>query len=169
MALPKKLKNFILFNNGNSYLGEVPEVSPPKLGRKTEDYRAGGMAGPIKLDQGMEGLEMEWTAAGYLRDVFAQWGVLKHDGVMLRFAGALQADDTEEAVAVEIVARGRHTEIDFGKAKAGDNTEIKIKTSLSYYKLSVGGQAVIEIDLVNMVEVVDGVDRLQSIRQALGI
>ena len=168
MALPKKIKNFILFNEGNSYLGEVPEVQLPKLSRKTEDYRAGGMGGPVKLDFGMEGIELEWTAAGYLRDVFAQWGTLKHDGVMLRFTGAAQAED-EAVMAIEVIARGRHTEIDPGKSKAGDNTEIKIKTALSYYKLSIDGQAVIEIDLVNLVEVVDGVDRLQAIRQALGI
>lgn len=168
MALPKKLKNFILFNDGAAYLGEVPEVTPPKLTRKTEDYRSGGMGGPVKLDQGMEAIELEWTAAGYLREVFAQFGTLKHDGVMLRFTGAAQAED-EEVMAIEIVARGRHTEIDFGKAKAGDNTEIKIKTALSYYKLSINGSPVIEIDLVNMVEIVDGNDRLAAIRAALGI
>ncbi len=168
MALPKKLKNFILFNDGRGYLGETPEVVPPKLTRKTEDYRSGGMNGPIKLDQGMEGMELEWTAAGYLREVFAQWGILKHDGVALRFTGACQAEDAA-VMAIEIVARGRHTEIDSGKAKAGDNTEIKIKTSLSYYKLSVDGQPVIEIDFVNLVEIVDGVDRLAEIRKALGI
>ncbi|PZP30451.1 MAG: phage major tail tube protein [Roseateles depolymerans] len=168
MALPKKLKNFILFNDGRGYLGEVPEVQLPKLSRKTEDYRAGGMSGPIKLDNGMEGLELEWTAAGYLREVFAQFGTLKHDGVALRFTGACQAED-EAVMAIEVVARGRHIEIDPGKAKPGDNTEMKVKTALSYYKLSIDGKPVIEVDLVNMVEVVDGVDRLAEIRKALGI
>ena len=169
MALPRKLKNFMLFNDGNAYLGEIPEVTPPKLTRKTEDYRAGGMNGPIKFDHGMEAIEMEWTAAGYLVDALKQFGALKHDAVMLRFAGALQADDDEAVVPIEIVARGRHTEIDFGTAKAGENTEKKFKTALSYYKLSVDGSPVIEIDLVNMVEVVDGTDRLADVRAALGI
>ena len=41
MSLPKKLKNFVLFNDGNAYLGEVPEVTLPKLVTKMEDYRAG--------------------------------------------------------------------------------------------------------------------------------
>ncbi len=169
MALPKKLKNFALFNDGNSYLGEVPEVTLPKLTRKTDDYRAGGMGGSIKLDFGMEGLEAEWTAAGYLRDMLAQWGVLKHDGVMLRFAGALQADDSESVVALEVIMRGRHTEVDFGKAEAGSKTEIKVKTALTYYKVSINGAPVIEIDLVNMIEMVNGADRLQAVRQALGV
>lgn len=169
MALPRKLKNFILFNDGIRYMGEVPEVNLPKLSRKTEDYRGGGMNGPIKLDGGMEGMEMEWTAAGYLREVFAQFGTLKVDGVLLRFNGALQADDMERPQTLEVVVRGRHTEIDPGKAKAGDNTEVKIKTALSYYKLTLDGELLVEIDFVNMIENIGGVDRLAEVRAALSI
>ena len=115
MGLPRKIKNFTLFNEGLSYLGEVDEVTLPKLTRKTEDWRAGGMGGPIKADFGMEGLELEWKAGGILRDVLTQWGAMKHDAVGLRFAAALQADDSEEIQALEVVVRGRHTEIDQGK------------------------------------------------------
>ncbi len=169
MSLPRKLKNFVLFNDGNAYLGEVEEVTLPKLTRKMEDYRAGGMNGPVKLDQGMEALEMDWTAAGYLRTLFAQWGTTTHDGVLLRFAGALQADDLGIASPVEIIVRGRHQEIDFGNSKAGEKTEIKIKTAISYYKLTMDGVTMIELDLVNLIEVVDGIDRLAQVRLALGL
>ena len=34
MGLPRKLKNFVLFNNGIAHVGEVPEVNLPKLSRK---------------------------------------------------------------------------------------------------------------------------------------
>jgi hypothetical protein len=69
---------------------------------------------------------------------------------------------------VEIVVRGRHSEIDFGSAKAGEDTEFKVKTACSYYKLSINGATVIEIDLLNMVEVIDGTDRLAAQRRAIG-
>lgn len=169
MGLPRKLKNFVLFNDGNSYLGEVDEVTLPKLARKTEDWRSGGMNGPIKADFGIEGLELEWKAGGLLRDTLEQFGALKHDAVLLRFAGALQADDSEEVQALEVVVRGRHTEIDFGNAKPGDKSEFKVKTAASYYKLSIDNAVVIEIDLVNMVEIVGGIDRLEAVRAALGV
>ena len=169
MGLPRKIKNFALFNEGLSYLGEVDEVTLPKLTRKTEDWQAGGMAGPIKADMGMEGLELEWKAGGILRDVLTQWGAIKHDAVGLRFAAALQSDDSEEIQSLEVVVRGRHTEIDQGKAKAGDKTEFTVKSALSYYKLSIDNEVLIEIDLVNMVEVVDGIDRLEGVRNALGV
>lgn len=168
MALPRKLRNYLLFNDGAAYIGEVFEVILPKLQRKMEEYQAGGMTGPIKLDFGMQGLELQWTAAGYIRDVFAQWGAGTHDAVQLRFAGALQGDDGLVG-QLEVVVRGRHEEIDSGTAKAADKTELKIKTTLSYYQLRIDNMPVIEIDLVNMVEIVDGVDRLAEIRAALGI
>ena len=169
MGLPKKLKNFALFNDGVSYVGEVEEVTLPKLTRKMEKYRSGGMAGEVELDFGAEAMEMDWKCAGWIEGLLAQWGTPKHNGALLRFAGAVQADDSEGVDALEIVVRGRHKEFDPGKAKAGDKTEITIKTAISYYKLTLNGKVLIEIDVVNMVEVVNGVDRLQQVRAALGV
>lgn len=169
MGLPRKIKNFATFVDGVSYAGEMPEVTLPKLTRKMDDYRSGGMNAPVKADFGMDGMEAELTAAGYMSDLFKSWGTLRHDGVMLRFSGALQADDGENVDALEIVMRGRFSEIDPGSAKAGEATAIKYKAALSYYKLTINGETLIEIDAVNMVEMVNGVDRLAEVRAALGI
>lgn len=169
MGLPRKIKNFATFVDGVSYAGEMPEVTLPKLARKMDDYRSGGMNATVKADFGMEGMEAELTAAGYMSDLFKSWGTLRHDGVMLRFAGALQADDGENVDALEIVMRGRFSEIDPGSAKAGEATAIKYKAALSYYKLTINGETLIEIDAVNMIEMVSGVDRLAEVRAALGI
>ena len=65
MALPRKLKNFIVFKDGISYQGQAPEVTLPVLTRKMEDYQAGGMGGPVKQDIGMEALSMEYKMAGW--------------------------------------------------------------------------------------------------------
>jgi len=169
MGLPKKLKNFALFVDGVSYVGETEEITLPKLTRKMEKYRSGGMAGEIELDLGSEAMEMDWKAAGWITDILKQWGTTTHNGVLLRFAGALQSDDAETVDSLEIVVRGRHKEFDPGKAKGGDKTELTIKSAISYYKLTVNGTALIEIDVVNMIELVDGVDRMQQVRAALGI
>lgn len=169
MALPKKIKNFALFVDGESYVGEVTEVTLPKLTRQTEDFRAGGMSGPIKSDMGMEGLELQWKAAGFIRSLLAQWGIRTTAGVLLRFAGALQSDDTNGIDSLEVVVRGKHTEMDFGTAKAGDPTEIQITSALSYYRLSLNGQAIIEIDLPNLVEIVNGQDLMADVRTAIGL
>lgn len=169
MSLPRKLKNLNLFGDGESFIGQVTEVKLPTLTRKMEAYRGGGMSGEVDHDHGQEKIELESKFGGFMLPILRQYGVTRHDGVQLRFAGAYQRDDTGAVDAVEVVVRGRHTEIDAGTAKAGDDTEFSVKTSCSYYKLSVNGVTEIEIDLVNMVEIVNGVDRLADQRRAIGL
>ena len=169
MGLPRKIKNFATFVDGVSYLGEMPEVSLPKLARKMDDYRSGGMNAPVKADFGMEGMEAEFTAAGYMSDLFKTWGELRHDGGLLRCTGTLQSDDSEGRDGLESVMRSRFSEIDPGSAKAGEGTELKYKAALSYYKLTINGETLIEIDAVNMIEMVNGTDRLAEVRAALGV
>lgn len=169
MGLPRKLKNMTLFNDGVNLMGEVTEVSLPKLKRKMEEYRAGGMNGSVKTDHGMEGLELQWKCGGLMEQVLRQFGTIGHAGVLLRFAGAYQRDDSPAVDAVQVVVRGRHEEIDPGSAKPGDNTEFSVTSTLSYYKLTINNVDVIEIDLVNMIEKVNGVDMLAAQRRAMGV
>lgn len=169
MSLPRKLKNYNFYNEGESYLGRTSEIVLPKLTAKMEEWRGGGMDAPIDIDLGMEKLTMEWTTGGYEIQVMKQFGMLRHDAVGLRFAGGLQGEDSDVVHAVEIVTRGRHSEIDFGTAKAGDDTAIKIVSTLSYYRLSVDGEVLVEIDVVGMRKVIGGEDRLEGMRTALGL
>lgn len=110
MALPKKLKMMNLFNEGNSYLGQTGEVTLPKLGRKLEDWRGGGMNGSVKVDLGLSDdiTEFEWKLGGIDLTVLEQFATPTVSGLGLRFAGSYQQDDTGETTAVEIVVRGRH-------------------------------------------------------------
>ena len=169
MGLPRKLKNFATFVDGTNYMGEMPEVTLPTLSRKMEEYRAGGMNGPIDLDFGQEKMEAELKGAGWIKGLMDKWGAGTHDASLLRFAGAVQSDDSEAIQAVEVVMRGRLKEVDPGSAKAGEMTERTYKSSLSYYKATVDGTVELEIDLVNLVEVVNGDDRLSATRAALGV
>lgn len=169
MSLPRKLRNFNLFHNGESYAGQIPELTLPKLSRKMEDYQAGGMSGPVKTDQGQEAIQFEWTAGGFIKTALQQYGALKHDAVLLRFAGAYRAEDSTTHDSIEVIVRGRHQEIDFGTAKLKDDTAHKFTTVASYYKLSVNNSPIIEFDFVNMIENVNGVDLLQDLRTAIGL
>jgi len=171
MAMPRKLKNLNLFNDGNNYLGVCKSCTLPPLGRKMESYRGGGMNGPVKADLGMadDGIQFAWKTGGLDLIVLRQFGAIKASGVMLRFAGSYQQDDTGDYTDVEIVVRGRHETVEMGEAKAGDDTEHSITTTCTYYKLTVDGETLIEIDLLNFIEIIDGEDRLAAQRKALGI
>lgn len=66
MAMPRKLKNMNLFNDGGSYQGLVKSCTLPPLARKMEPFRGGGMNGPVKADLGHDddGIQFEWTVGG---------------------------------------------------------------------------------------------------------
>lgn len=169
MALPNSLKNFNAFNDGVSFMGVIEELKLPKLSRKFEEFRGGGMDGPVSLDMGQEKLEIEQICSGFVLDAYKAYGCTSASGVMIRFAGAYQREDTGDVQAVEIVVRGRHQEIDGGDAKVGDKGKTTIKSALTYYKLTVDGKEVIEIDLLNFVFKVDGKDMMDKQRKAIGL
>jgi P2 family phage contractile tail tube protein len=134
-----------------------------------EEYRAGGMNGPVSVDLGMEKIEMTHTYGGLMRDIFREFGISNASGILMHFTGAYQRDDTEAVDSVDIVVLGRHSEIDAGSAKAGEDTEFKVTSQLSYYKLTVNGTTEVEIDLENFIEIVGGIDRLAEQRTAIGL
>ncbi|MDC8757501.1 phage major tail tube protein [Janthinobacterium fluminis] len=169
MGLPRKLKNFNLFQNGVSFMGMVPEVTLPKLSRKMEEYRAGGMSGPVMVDFGNEALSLEWSAGGLIAEALKQYGAKSHGAVQLRFAGAYQEDDDGSVAAVEAVVRGRYKEIDMGTAKMADDTTHKYSMACSYYKLTIDGAVIIELDFMSGTESIGGASTNDAIRKAIGL
>ncbi|EJG4771922.1 phage major tail tube protein, partial [Salmonella enterica] len=47
MAVPHKIQFFTCFVNGENEIGKVTSLTLPKLTRKTESYRGGGMMGAV--------------------------------------------------------------------------------------------------------------------------
>lgn len=169
MALPKILKDFNLFGDGNNWQGQIPELTLPELARRMVEYEGGGMDGPIEVDQGAERQVFEWTAGGMIVEIFDTWGSPIHDAALLRLTGSYESDETGETIPVEIVMRGRHKSIALGDASKGDNNQISVTTTLSYFKLTVDGEAIIERDVPGMVFRVRGEDRYAQRRQNLGV
>lgn len=170
MALPKTLKHFNLFVDGRGYAGRIEEVQLPKLSRKMIEYSAGGMLGPIELDMGMEKLEGEITLAEFSRELLNTFGICDAEGVLMRFRGAAISDDADcTTTAIEVVMRGRFKEIDMGSAKPGDKGQMKLSYTLTRFEYSENDAKVIEIDLINMIETINGVDRTKQVRDALAL
>lgn len=168
MGMPNKLKNFNLFGDGNIWKGLIDSVTLPKLTRKVEEWRGGGMHGPVEVDFGLEKLEMSFKAGGLLVEAFRAFGATTHKSNQWRFAGAYQDDADGSVKACEVLVYGRVKEIDAGDAKAGDDTEHTHSIAVSYYKLTVDSAEVIEIDMPGLVFKVDGADVLGAIRTAIG-
>lgn len=167
MGLPRTLVNINAFAAGSSYLGVIAEFEQPKLAIATEDWRGGGMAGSVKLDKGVEPMEATLTLGGHEKGLIRQFGTTSVEGVRLRLVAAYRADDGTPAQAVEIYIGGRFTEIDMGKDKPGDQTEHKYSCAVAYYRRVVDGRTEVEIDMVQGVFLVDGIDRYAEIMAIL--
>lgn len=167
MGLPSKLKNMLVATNGQPHAGEASKVKLPVLSRDMDEYKAGGMLGPVKWDKGMKAIEIEHEYGGLVPSIFSGFGSTRVDGEMIRFTGAYQSDSAGGYDSVEVIVRGRHEEIDMGDAEVGGDTKQTVKTTCSYYKLSVNRRVLVEIDMIGMICIIDGVDRAAELREAL--
>jgi len=166
--LPRVLRNFNLFVNGIGYAGRVTEAELPELSVKTEEHRGGGMDGVAEIDLGMEALGAKLTFAEYVPDILKSFGKLDGNAVRIQLRGALQRDG-EPAIACIVDLHGGFKKNGMGSWKAGDLATNEVEMSVRYYKLSIGGEDLIEVDVDNMRRVIGGVDELASIRAAIGL
>ncbi|AZP49575.1 phage major tail tube protein [Rahnella aquatilis] len=171
MALPGKLKQFNIFVDGVSMIGVAEELTLPKFTRKTQTYRGGGMLASVDVDLGFDdgALDMDITVGGISVELLGKMGMDTADGMQLRFAGAYQDDSTAGIVTCEIQVRGRFTETDWGTAKVGDDTSHKYTLKNTYCKITVNDAVVLEVDALNFIHVVNGVDKAAAMRKALGL
>lgn len=167
MGLPRKLVNINAYADGLSFLGQIAEFEEPKLAIATDDWRGGGMLGPVKMDMGLEAQEATLTMGGHTASLIRKFGTTAVDGVQLRLVAAYRADDGTAAQAVEIYLGGRFSEIDLGKGKPGEGTEHKYTVPVAYYRRVVDGVVEVTIDMVNGIFEVDGVDRYAEIMAIL--
>lgn len=168
IQLPRVLKNMNLFVDGRGYAGRIDEIQLPKLTLKTEEHRAGGMDVPVEIDLGMDKLEAELTISDYDPEVYKLFGLLDLKPVQITIRGAIQAQG-EDAKPVVVNLRGGWREIDAGTWKPGDKSTLKVSVAASYYKLTIDGQEVVEVDAINLVRKVGGVDQMEAIRAAIGL
>ncbi len=166
--IPEVLSNCAAFIDGVSFAGEVPTLTLPKLTKKTDDYQGGGMSAPIEMGMGLEKLEAAFTTNGVRRESLKFFGLADQTACNAVFRAAYKG--LKGAVkAVTVTLRGAVKEVDMGDWKAGDKAEIKHAMSVTYYKLEIDGRVMYEIDPLNMIQVIDGVDQLAAERTALGL
>lgn len=165
--LPKILKNFNVYVDGRGYAGRLDELTLPKLTIKTEEYQGAGMSAPVDIDMGMEKLEMDLTFAEYDKELFKLFGLTNGSEIGLTIRGALHGAGEPEAIVINV--RGFFREMDFDSWTPAEKTSLKCTVSCTYYKLSIDGNELIEIDPVNMIRNVNGSDQLSKFREILQI
>lgn len=168
MAAEDILKYLNLIVDGRGYAGKIEEYSPPDLTISTEEFRGGGMDVPIDIDMGLEKLTCSFVLTSYTADILALWGVKIGAPVQLTARGSLESLDGA-ATAVVHHMQGKITSLARGTWGSGNKPSLTVTLSLRYYREVHGTRTINEIDSVNMIRIVNGVDQLAEHRRNIAL
>jgi P2 family phage contractile tail tube protein len=166
MALRTVLKNYQAFLEKVGFMGDVKEYAPPNPTVQTEDARGAGLDAALSVDMGMEPMEASLTFLTYDATVLRAWGKAD-DGREISVRGALQ-DMDGNTVSVKHILRGRIPALEQGAWVAGQIPDLKLTMKVHSYRCEHGGEVIHEIDIENAVRIIDGVDQLAALRDAIG-
>jgi len=161
------VKDFNLFIDGRGQAGKIEEIRLPKITQKTVDHLAGGMAGAVKINVGLEPLDVEFTLTQYDPGTLALFGVSQDKPVLLTVRGAVQSGVLPVGVIIRMA--GLWQEIDMGSFKKAESVKMKVKVNLTYYSLNVGGVQCYDIDMANNIFMVSGVDQNLAVKAIIGM
>lgn len=117
---------------------------------------------------GMEKLSCSFVLTSYDADVLALWGITKGNPVQMTARGSLESlDGTTTPVAHKM--RGLVLSAARGTWGSGNKPSLTITIGLRYYSETHGQRTINEIDKVNMVRIVNGVDQLAEHRANIGL
>jgi P2 family phage contractile tail tube protein len=166
-----RLTNANVYLDGSSLLGKCEEFGLPDVKAIMSEHKAIGMAGKLELPSGVDKLEAKFKWNAYYPNVLkAVHNPFK--SVSLNVRSSLETYDANGRVAqtpVRVFLRGSFKAPGADNFKQHDNVEKESMMNVTYYKLEVGDETIVEFDAIANIWIVDGVDLLLEYRANLGI
>ena len=158
-------RNFNVWLDGVSYLGQAHEIDLPNPKVKTTDYEAAGMVMPIELQQGFEKIEGKVKMPTLHPSALALFGLKIGDIRSFMATGAfVDEDGTVHSCVVHMWGFLKEVKLDTWKiAEKKMDTEYHI--SLRQFDLEMDGQPVLSMSPTDVS--VGGVSQTASVRAAL--
>jgi len=165
VALPRLLKNFNIYLDGDSYAGRCDSVTLPNITAVVESHRAGGMNGSVEVELGLELMTMQLVISDFDPQLVAHFN---QANLPITLRGSVQAQH-QKAEAVIINVRGLHKGLEFAQWQGGSKTTQTLEISLNYFRYRQKDVEYAEIDLLNMVQKIGGIDQLADDRSNIGL
>lgn len=177
------LQDFTCFIDEVGKIGTCPSFQTPEIKILTEDFRGGGMDGTIELPFGIDKIEFDFELETYDAQVFQLLGFGPGSiDVPVNFRGYIMSppasgistyssptglnSGSEQGVLIE--TRSLIKEVKPGKSEPGKKTTMTVQLVANYYKHTIAGKVVTEIDVFNKITKIGGVDRSATARGFLG-
>ena len=172
MASIKRLQEANVYLNGNSLLGQAEEVKLPDMASKMSEHKALGMVAGMELFAGIEKMVAEFKWSSYFADTMVATAN-PFNAVDMQVRSSLRtfggSGEVTSETPVVVYLKGTFTQSGTGTFKQHDPTDIPSKMSVKYMRQVVNGREILEIDVMNNIFKVDGVDLLETYRTNLGI
>lgn len=168
MMTPQLINRFNIYRNGTKLIGVSGEVELPEVTNLTDTIEGAGTGGNLEvaaigLTDKMD-IKIPYVTLG--EDIFTMMNPNEATDIML--SGAIQGTDNATGKIVysqvSISVRGTVKTFTPGSVKAGAKMESSVTLALSRYKIVVDGITKLEIDKMNNVYTVNGVDVLKEVR-----
>lgn len=164
--LPRLLKHFNLYVDGEDYAGRADALTPPALAFTMEDHRAGGMDGVMALEMGMEKMTMTFIVSDATPALIAMMG---RSSIPLVARGSVQAQGVSKPEPVVINTRGFFSGLEFGEWRGANKTVQTMTAELEYFRYRQSDVEYCEIDVINMIRKFGGIDQLAEHRANIGV
>jgi P2 family phage contractile tail tube protein len=172
MLIPDKVTNFMCYGGaGATTLLGVVTAELPAFEAMTETLSGAGIAG--ELATVVQGHFSSQTLKMTFRTVTADMlGLLAQVTHAIQLRGSMQVHDsalgrtTSRALVSD--AQGPLKVLTPGKLEPGKGMDAAVDLEIQAIVITIDGEPVVELDKLNMVFVVDGVDYLRQIRQDIG-
>lgn len=165
--IPEKINDYNAYLDGNKMIGVAASVTLPEIKMKSSTVSGVGINGEI--DSPTIGLFESFTQEVQFNTLYSSAVDMLNPltTVNLTFRAAQQVYDKTGGYAfkgLRIVEMMRIKEFKPGKIEKGEGTEATVAGELTYLMIEIDGQQVVEIDKLNGVYRVNGVDMLEQIR-----
>lgn len=159
---------FTAYVDGFGKAGTGEKVSLPKLKKKTEDFRGGGMLGTRKVAMGYEAFTHTCSLSAFDPQVLSKGGLYAGNKSFAYSVRGYLDGDRNATHTVVCQMRGEITELDSGEWDAGKKAMLKYTCDLVAVKLMIDSVTLWDIDIENGLYPVGGVDPYLAVGAALG-
>ena len=165
-----RLTNANIYMDGNNLLGRAEEIQLPQIKHKMADHKALGMVASAEFFAGIDKLESKIKWNSLYTEVLKK-AANPFVAVQIQARASLETYNNMGKLAeVPAVAylSGTFKEFPLGNLKPQENAEYETTISVNYAKLIVGGEEIFEIDVLENIYKVDGIDVLTVYRHNTG-
>ena len=139
MKIENGVTNFAVYEDATEYYG-MAEVTLPEITQISEEVKGAGIAGTFKHQLDLRAAQQSW------------------DNSTGRYV--------QQAVKHVLVVNPK--KFAPGKLAPASSAEASGEYPVTYYATYIDGKKVLEIDILNFIYYVNGVDYLEDVRKALG-